>query len=70
MKTKERIHGMLQSSYKLLPWMCQHSLEGCIDCVRHDFSPSGGDDDADGVSYGDLFYLVSSLKFYQALDIV
>ena len=32
-KAKERIHGMLQSSYKLLPWMCRCSLEGRIDRV-------------------------------------
>ena len=26
-KAKERIHGMPQSSYKLLPWQCQRLIE-------------------------------------------
>ena len=26
-KSKEIIHGILQFSYKLLPWMCQHLIE-------------------------------------------
>ena len=45
-------------------------FEDCIDCVQHDFSPSGGDDDMDGVGYEALFQLVSSSKSYQALDTV
>ena len=52
-KNKEMIHGR--------PWMCQRSLEGCIDRVQHDLSPSGGDDDADGVSYGGSCFILKIL---------